>query len=313
MLPLALAVLAPVVPPQPVHAETSRESDHQAQTEATRTVAMGFLRTMFVEGDVRRAYDTFAAEDLIQHNPGMADGLAGHRVYFAQIEKRTGSSAGAWANVNNMILVDGDLFALHHHAFTSPNDPGRVFVDIWRVDGGRIVEHWDVIQAIPTEMAHANGMGCGKGYDYVSASALKDTISAPACGFPDPSALRADSLAALDAYSAALFEGDVAGAIARFITNDYRQHSPDIRDGKEGALAFLLDEFGKGDAAMPQMGPMRTIAEGDFVLMHRLTTYADGLKTANIDIFKLRNGQISEHWDIKQEIPASAANDNGMW
>jgi predicted SnoaL-like aldol condensation-catalyzing enzyme len=58
---------------------------------------------------------------------------------------------------------------MHHHAFRGPADPGRVFVDIWRVKDGRIAEHWDVIQAIPATMAHHNGMACGHGDDYASA------------------------------------------------------------------------------------------------------------------------------------------------
>jgi len=239
--------------------------------------------------------------------------VAGHRAYFSALERRAGSAA-RWANVNNLLLVDGDLFALHHQAFTGPGDPGRVFVDIWRVAGGRIVEHWDVIQPIPPVMAHANGMGCGKGDTFAAAAALpRDTITAPICGLPDPRAKRAQSLATLADYSRALFSGDVRAAIARWFSDDYRQHSPAIADGKDGAIAFLLGEFGKGAAAMPRFGPMRTIAEGDLVLMHRLTTYADGVQTANVDIFRVTAGRISEHWDIKQDIPKDAANPQGMW
>lgn len=312
-LAAAIFLMGPtVVFAPPVFAEEAATTDHVARTEATRSVAMKFLHAMFVERDVRGAYDTFAAENLIQHNPAMADGLAGHRAYFARLEARSGASA-TWANVNNMLLVDGDLFALHHHAFTGPDDPGRVFVDIWRVADGKIVEHWDVIQAIPAEMAHDNGMGCGLGDDYPSALALHETVSVPACGLPVSGVSREENLAILDAYSATLLAGDVTGAIDRFLTEDYVQHSPVIQDGKQGALAFLLDEFGKGDKVMPKMGPMRIIAEGDFVLMHRLTEYADGLRTANVDIFRLRGGKISAHWDLKQEIPESAANNNGMW
>lgn len=308
----ALTVGAAAVPLRPLHAQAGAESDHRARTEATRAVATQFLRRMFVDRDVRRAYDDFAAPDLIQHNPMMADGLAGHRAYFAQLEQRAGSSAG-WANVNNMILVDGDLFALHHHAFTGPDDRGRVFVDIWRVANGRIVEHWDVIQPIPAEMAHDNGMGCGKGEDHAAALALRDTIAAPACGLPDSAASRSRSLEVVDAYDRMLRGGQVREAVDRMLTDDYRQHSPLIADGKAGALAFLERLLDKDAAAKLVMGPVRIIAEGDFVLMHRLTRYADEMRTANVEIFRVRDGRISAHWDVKQPIPETAANGNGMW
>ncbi len=310
-LVLAACVAAPVERSAVAVASGQTPRTHAEQTEATRAIAMAFLRQVYVAGDIRGAYDGFATEHMRQHNPLMADGLAGHRAYFAAVEARVGSSV-AWANVNNMIIVDGDLFALHHHAFTGPDDPGRAFVDIWRVENGRIVEHWDVIQPIAPTMAHTNGVGCGRGDSYAAAQALGQTVNPPACGFPDRAASRDASLATLDGYSQALFAQDVAGAIERFLTEDYRQHSPVIADGKRGALEFLLEEFGR-EAAMPRMGPMRTLAEGNLVLMHRLTEYADGSHSANVDIFKVRDGQISEHWDLKQPIPENAANENGMW
>lgn len=288
------------------------EALQAGRVATTREVALAFIDMAYRQGEFRKAYDTFAAEDMIQHNPTIADGLAAHRAYFADLESRIGSTAD-WANLNNMIIVDGDHFALHHLVFTGPGDSGRAFVDIWRVEDGRIVEHWDVIQPIAQDMPHDNGMGCGVADSYEEVMALGQAASLPACGFPDPAASREASLAALDAYSAMLISGDVAGAIEGFLTDDYRQHSPVIADGRDGALEFLLDEFGKGDAAMPEMGPMRIVAEGDLVLMHRLTRYSDGSRTANIDIFKLREGQISEHWDLKQPIPDQSANENGMW
>ena len=40
----------------------------------------------------------------------------------------------------------------------SPDDPGLVSLDMFRLEDGRIVEHWDVIQEVPAESANANGM-----------------------------------------------------------------------------------------------------------------------------------------------------------
>ena len=274
---------------------------------------MAFLTRMFVNGDMGGAYEHFAAPDFVQHNPEIGDGVAAHRTFFDR-KARRGSVLSRWANVDNILLVDGDLFALHHQLFVGPNDPGRVFVDIWRVANGRIVEHWDVIQPRPQAMAHNNGMGCGKGEDYASARAAGSTIAAPACGLPDRTADRLASLRVVSDYALALRGGDVAAAISRWLTPDYRQHSPEIGDGPAGALAYLGREFGKGRTTMPLMGPMRTIAEGDYVLQHRLTYYpAKGLRTANVDIFRVRDGRISEHWDLRQPVPRETANRHEMW
>jgi len=281
---------------------SATEDSRSVQTEATRAVAMNFLHVLYVEGDIRRAIDEFTAENMIQNNPDMSDGQGGRSAYLAQLERQGVASAG-WANTNNMILVDEDLFALHHQSFNASGDRGRVIVDIWRVAGDAIAEHWQVLQPIPAEMMHGNGMGCSMGDDYASALSLPDTIRAPACGLPAISVAREDSIATLEAYSQSLRSGEVEDAIETFFSDDYKQHSPHIADGKQGALVYLLNEYGKGEAEMPRRGPVRTIAEGDFILSHRLNTYADGSHKANVDVFRVRNGQISEHWDVKQVIP----------
>jgi len=283
-------------------------------SEATRSVAQAFLRRLFVEHDVDGAYADYAQPDFIQHNPNMADGLAGHHAYFDSCPKQANGGPAAWANVNNMLLVDGDLFALHHHVFTGPRDPGRVFVDIFRVQNGKIAEHWDVIQPIPAHMAHHNGMACGKGGDYASARASADTLARPTCGAPDPAARRKASLAVIDAYTKQLKSGDARGAILRWFSPDYRQHSPAIADGIQGAIDYLEHEFGNGAAAAPKAGPSRIIADGDFVLFHRLVTYAGASRpSSNVDIFRVTHGRISEHWDVKQPVPEHAMNKHGMW
>ena len=288
----------------------SVQSTSDVATPSTREVANGFLQQMFVDGDVRGAYERYASPDFKQHDPEIADGWAGLRSYLEQ----PSAGSGDRVNVNNILLVDGDLFALHHHVFAGPGDPGRVVVDIWRVQNGKIVEHWDVGQPIPTVMAHGNGIACGKGDDFASAKALGNTIADLTCGKPDAAQAREDSLGVLDAYAAEFRKGKVEEPVRLWFSSDYRQHSPVIADGVEGAIAFLLNEYGKGEDRMPKFGPMRTVAEGDYVLRHRLQQdYGAKSLSANIDIFRITGGKISEHWDLRQDVPETARNANGMW
>jgi predicted SnoaL-like aldol condensation-catalyzing enzyme len=46
-------------------------------------------------------------------------------------------------------FVDGDHVVVHHHVIRHAGDPGLAVVDIFRVEGGKIVEHWDVLQDVP--------------------------------------------------------------------------------------------------------------------------------------------------------------------
>ncbi|MBL8552133.1 MAG: nuclear transport factor 2 family protein [Hyphomonadaceae bacterium] len=285
------------------------------RTEATRAVAQSFLHQAFVRNEFRAAYVAHAAPDFIQHNPRIGDGLEAHRAYFdAMARNEPNGDNSRWAHVFDMVLVDDDLFAVFHHTYRDAEDPGKAVIDIWRVADGRIVEHWDVIQTIPKTSLHRNGIACGIGESYEAARALGDTLARPTCGRPDPNASREETLRVIADYVAEVGRGDVRTAIERWFSADYKQHSPTIPDGAQGAIAYLEREFGRGRDLMPTAGPARVVAEGDLVLFHRLVTYpgASG-PSANMDIFRVTNGRISEHWDLKQPVPKTSANTNGMW
>jgi predicted SnoaL-like aldol condensation-catalyzing enzyme len=56
------------------------------------------------------------------------------------------------------VFADGDYVILHVHAVREPGTRGNAIVDIFRLEDGKIVEHWDVVQPIPEKAANANGM-----------------------------------------------------------------------------------------------------------------------------------------------------------
>lgn len=292
--------------------QAAAETARGEQTEVTRKIATAFLNRLFIEGDPG-AYAEFATPDFIQHNPGITDGVAAQRAYMDGL-LAAGAAGGKPAGVIDMVLVDGDLFAAMHHT-VSPDGTGRITVDLWRVENGRIAEHWDVIQDMPLDsaMPHRNGMGCGL-QTYAEASARANSVEGPACGVPDPNVPRAASLANYQAYVDEVGKGDVLGAIEKWFHPAYRQHSPVIADGKQGAIDYLMAEWGDPDAPRPILGEQRVIAEGDLVLIHYM--YAlEGIpgEEAHIDIFRFTDGKISEHWDVKQKVPENPANSNGMW
>ena len=56
------------------------------------------------------------------------------------------------------VIAEDNLVAVHSHLRRNAEDRGRVVIDIFRVEQGKIVEHWDVFQPVPETAAKNNGM-----------------------------------------------------------------------------------------------------------------------------------------------------------
>ena len=89
-----------------------------------------------------------------QHNPTARDGAEGLKAFIEFLKMRFPNQHGEIKQV----IAEGDLVVLHVHSTRGDNTPGRAIVDIFRVEHGKVVEHWDVIQDIPEKAANSNGM-----------------------------------------------------------------------------------------------------------------------------------------------------------
>jgi predicted SnoaL-like aldol condensation-catalyzing enzyme len=89
-----------------------------------------------------------------QHNPRAADGAEGLKSYLQFMKEKMPNSHSEIKQV----LADGDYVILHVHAVREASTLGQAIVDIFRLEKGKIVEHWDVIQDVPEKPANQNGM-----------------------------------------------------------------------------------------------------------------------------------------------------------
>lgn len=55
-------------------------------------------------------------------------------------------------------VAEGDMVAAHVHFITAPGSRGHAAMDFFRLENGKIVEHWDVMQDVPEKIAHKNTM-----------------------------------------------------------------------------------------------------------------------------------------------------------
>ncbi len=101
-------------------------------------------------------------------------------------------------------------------------------------------------------------------------------------------------------------------AVAKYLGPQYRQHNPGAKDGPEPFIG-LVKWFAQTYPDF-RIEPKRSIAEGDYVVLHSHLVRKPGERgMAVVDIFRLENGKIVEHWDVVQEIPETPANNNTMF
>jgi len=129
-----------------VHAQTP-------QLEANKKVAQAFYDAAINKKNYEEAVKYLGAQ-YKQHNPTAADGAEGLKGFIEFLKTRFPNQRGEIKRV----IAEGDLVVLHVHSTRGDNTPGRAIVDIFRVQNGKVVEHWDVIQDIPEKASNSNGM-----------------------------------------------------------------------------------------------------------------------------------------------------------
>ena len=125
--------------------------------QTPKQIVTAFFDLAFVQRQpVEAARKYISADQYIQHNPGGTDGRAAFIAGFAAYVEKTNFRCEI-----KRVIAEGDLVVVHNHCKENPadaNDRGSVVVDIFRVDKGLIVEHWDVEQAVPEKPKNRNTM-----------------------------------------------------------------------------------------------------------------------------------------------------------
>ena len=116
---------------------------------SNKDILVKAMHELFEEKDVT-ALDRYWAEPYIQHSPNFPNGLDGLRAAVPAIQ------GFSWRPKH--IVEQGDLVMAHSRTSGWIPDGDAAIVDIFRVTGGKIVEHWDVRQPIPETAANTNGM-----------------------------------------------------------------------------------------------------------------------------------------------------------
>jgi predicted SnoaL-like aldol condensation-catalyzing enzyme len=122
--------------------------------EANKKTVVAFYQKALFDGDVETAIHLYGGETYTQHTPFAADGFDGLRAYVKWIAENYPRARGEIKHV----FADGDHVLLHCHYTGFFGVDGDAIIDIFRLEKGKVVEHWDVIQAIPKTSLNENTM-----------------------------------------------------------------------------------------------------------------------------------------------------------
>lgn len=124
------------------------------QTEANKALAKNLIEDVLMGKNPSKIAEYISSEQYDQHNPQIKDGLNGLGEFFQYL-----ASENIVFKYNKLHKVLGEgnfVLTISEGELMGKN---QVFYDLFRLKNGKIVEHWDVIQEIPTDgLAHQNGM-----------------------------------------------------------------------------------------------------------------------------------------------------------
>jgi predicted SnoaL-like aldol condensation-catalyzing enzyme len=222
----------------------------------------------------------------IQHNLGVADGVAGFGALLAQLPPNS-------AKVNiARVFQDGDFVFTHSDFnFFGP----KIGFDIFRFEDGKIVEHWDNLQetAKPNPSGHTMVDGVTEVKDLEKTEANKTLVR----NFIDD-----------------VFVNGKMDKLAGYFNGDNLiQHNPNVPDQLSG-LGATLEALGKQGIFLKFDKIHRILGEGNFVLVVGEGHFGKD-HDSFYDLYRVENGKIAEHWDVIEPIAAKEnwKNNNGKF
>jgi predicted SnoaL-like aldol condensation-catalyzing enzyme len=260
---------------QPVAPQTSQ--DLRTASDTLGANARQVMIDIFRKKDPA-AVDRQFGESFIQHDPNLADGLAGMKSFAAEVA----SSPAADITIYRT-LVDGDFVLLHSRYEGVGRYAGpAVAFDLFRFKDGKIVEHWggQEPEAPPNLSGRTQVDGPTEVLDREKTEANRTLVRT---------------------YRETVMVSLRFDRIEEFIEGaHYAQHASKIGDG----IARLRDRIASvaKEGGQLFLTPRRFVAEGNFVLVLTDGELPSG-PTALYDLFRIENGKIVEHWDVLTPIP----------
>ncbi|MCY6382307.1 nuclear transport factor 2 family protein [Hoeflea prorocentri] len=255
----------------------------------TKDIVTSAMTELMINKNVN-AIDTYFAEPYIQHNQSVPTGLDALKGLAGQVI--ADNPAFKYSMVR--ILADGDV-GIAHGVYEGFGEMPLVAFDVFRVENGKIVEHWDNLSPIAAD----NPSGRSQTDGPVEVTDLDKTD--------------ANKTLVREFVETVLIGGAFDRLPDYFDGNNYIQHNSNIADGLDG-LQEGLQALAKAGVTMRIAKVHEVYGEGNFVLVMSEGDIS-GKPMAFYDLFRVEGGKIAEHWDVIAPIlpAAEAANSNGKF
>jgi predicted SnoaL-like aldol condensation-catalyzing enzyme len=123
---------------------------------------------------------------------------------------------------------------------------------------------------------------------------------------------QANKALVLKAYQELFGDHDLT-ALDRYWATNYIQHNPTMTDGRD-SVRQLLEKLGITHWPKQKIEFRRVVAEGALVMIEVVQPKTEATpETAIVDMFRIENGRIAEHWDVIQAVPTDTVNKRPMY
>lgn len=262
--------------------------------------SIGTLKSAF-KAAAMKDFDAFmatAADPYIQHSPDLPDGWK--PVWDLLVDRPEGFSSKQmpWLGEGGF-LVSGNFLVMLREVDRRDGTPPSKIIDLMKFDDeGKYAEHWDIRQAISKSTASGR-----------SETGASDTFDNNPVNY-DEKTERENAKVMVKFLNRAFNQGKLNEALDNMVDPGYIQHNPMIPDGTES----VKQAFASGSIPALCYDIKYVLPQNDLVVVYSKVTSALGI-SAVIDIVRVRDGKLVEHWDVVQAVPAvdKMPHKNGMF
>ena len=223
------------------------------------------------DGNAREAVEKYTGDRYTQHSTGVADGVEGFVAFFEPFIERN--------PIRHIEIVrgieDGNYVFLHAYQSLNNGEAEWITTDFFDTDDdGKIIEHWDVIGAYTAETPSGH-----------------TSIDGPT-EITDLDRTDENKAVVRTMLEQVLMPGGDPSRVGEWIADEYIQHNAEVGDGLAPFKALATNP----DSPLAYDEIVLLIGQGNFVASLSRANW-DGEPLAQVDVFRLEDGKIVEHWD----------------